>query len=48
LKCTNPDCPEKTELLVPHSCKVRGLCPSCGQKRALLWADILTLRQQPR
>lgn len=41
LRCTSPDCPEKTELLVPHSCKVRGLCPSCGQKRALLWAERL-------
>ena len=39
LRCPNPDCPEKTQLLVPTSCKVRGLCPSCGQKRALLWAE---------
>ena len=51
LRCTNPDCPEKTELLVPTSCKVRGLCPSCGRTsgasqarppavpRALLWAE---------
>ena len=39
LRCLHPDCPEKTERLVPTSCKVRGLCPSCGQKRALLWAE---------
>ena len=26
---------------IPHSCSVRGLCPSCGQKRALLWAERL-------
>ena len=39
LRCINPNCPEKTERLVPTSCKVRGLCPSCGQKRALLWAE---------
>jgi len=35
----NPDCSAKAERLVPFSCKSRGLCPSCGQKRALLWAE---------
>ena len=27
------------ELLVAFSCKLRGLCPSCHQKRELLWAE---------
>ena len=31
------DCGENK--FVPHSCKVRGLCPSCGQKRAIVWAE---------
>jgi len=31
------DCSE--EKLVPYSCKIRGLCPSCGQKRAIVWAE---------
>jgi len=31
------DCSE--EKLVPYSCKIRGLCPSCGQKRAIAWAE---------
>ena len=39
LRCFNPDCPKKAERLVPFSCKTRGLCPSCGQMRALLWAE---------
>ncbi|MCP4200761.1 MAG: hypothetical protein GY769_02350 [bacterium] len=25
--------------MLPFSCKLRGLCPSCHQKRELLWAD---------
>ena len=33
------DCRENK--YIPHSCNVRGLCPSCGQKRALLWAERL-------
>jgi hypothetical protein len=33
-------CPEcRHEFLVAFSCKLRGLCPSCHQKRELLWAD---------
>ena len=32
-----PRCEE--EKLLPHSCKARGLCPSCQKKRALLWAE---------
>jgi hypothetical protein len=39
LRCLEPDCPEKTERIVPFSCKSRGLCPSCGMKRAILWAE---------
>jgi hypothetical protein len=27
------------ERFVPHSCKARGICPSCGQKRAIAWAE---------
>ena len=30
-----PDC--RHEFLVAFSCKLRGLCPSCHQKRELLW-----------
>jgi hypothetical protein len=39
LKCLEPTCSSKTERIVPFSCKSRGLCPSCSQKRALLWAE---------
>jgi hypothetical protein len=39
VRCSNPDCQRKHELILPFSCKARGLCPSCGQKRALLWAE---------
>ena len=39
LRCCNADCDDKTERIVPFSCKARGLCASCGQKRALLWAE---------
>ena len=39
LRCLNPDCKEKEEKLVPFSCKSRGLCPSCGQRRAVAWAE---------
>jgi hypothetical protein len=38
-KCCESDCHSKDERIVPLSCKGRGLCPSCGQKRAILWAD---------
>ena len=30
-----PDC--RHEFLVAFSCKLRGLCPSCHQKRELMW-----------
>jgi len=32
-----PDC--RHEFLIAFSCKLRGLCPSCHQKRELLWTD---------
>ena len=33
-------CPEcRHEFLIAFSCKLRGLCPSCHQKRELLWVD---------
>jgi len=34
-----PDC--KAEFWVAFSCRARGCCPSCGQKRALLLAHRL-------
>jgi len=34
-----PSC--RAELLVAFSCKGRGLCPSCGAKRAALFAELL-------
>ncbi len=27
------------ERLLPFSCKARGLCPSCGKRRAIEWAE---------
>ena len=39
LKCCNPKCPKKTEMSLSFVCRGRGLCPSCGQKRALVWAE---------
>ena len=39
VRCVNPDCSNKDEKLVAFSCKTRGLCPSCGQRRAIEWAE---------
>jgi len=39
LRCTNPECPCKGERIVPFSCKARGICESCGQRRAVAWAE---------
>ena len=39
LRCVNPECSKKEERLVPYSCRSRGLCPSCGQRRAIEWAE---------
>ena len=37
VKCTK--CPN--EFLVAFSCKGRGLCPSCGAKRAAIFSEML-------
>jgi len=39
LRCVNEECDAKGEKIVPFSCKSRGVCPSCGQKRAIAWAE---------
>ena len=39
IKCTNPECP--FEFFRPFSCKGFYLCPSCSQKRTLLFAEYL-------
>ena len=39
VRCTNPNCHKKDEKLVPFSCKTRIFCPSCGQRRAIEWAE---------
>jgi len=44
IRCVNPDCTKKSERLLPFSCKVRGLCPSCGQRRAIEWAESSLIR----
>jgi hypothetical protein len=40
LKCSNPSCGR--ELFRPFSCKSFYLCPSCSQKRTLLFAEFLS------
>lgn len=39
LRCVNPECSKKGSRTLPYSCKARGLCPSCGQRRAIQWAE---------
>jgi hypothetical protein len=39
VRCVNPACHKKEEKLVPFSCRTRGLCSSCGQRRAIEWAE---------
>jgi hypothetical protein len=39
LRCVNRECTKKEERLVPYSCRSRGICPSCGQRRAIEWAE---------
>jgi hypothetical protein len=39
IKCSNPEC--RLEYFRPFSCKGFYLCPSCSQKRALLFAEYL-------
>jgi hypothetical protein len=40
IQCTNPDC--KFEYFRPFSCKSWYLCPSCNQKRLLLFSEHLS------
>jgi hypothetical protein len=39
IQCTNPEC--RHEIFLPFSCKGFYLCPSCSQKRTLLFAEYL-------
>jgi hypothetical protein len=40
VKCTNPEC--NHDFFVPFSCKQFLFCPSCSQKRSLLFGEYLT------
>ena len=40
IKCTNTEC--TSEYFRPFSCKVFHLCPSCSQKRTLLFGEYIT------
>jgi hypothetical protein len=42
LQCTNPEC--HGELFRPFTCQGYYLCPSCSQKRTLLFAEFLSHR----
>ena len=42
IQCTNPDC--KADYFRPSSCKVFHLCPSCSQKRTLLFGEYMNER----
>jgi len=42
IRCTNLDC--RTEYFRPFSCKVFHLCPSCSQKRTLLFGEYMNER----
>jgi hypothetical protein len=48
VRCKNPDCPSPEEKIVPLSCRSRGLCPSCGQRRAIEWAERMVEEVLPR
>ncbi len=39
LKCCHSDCENPGQRILALSCKVRGVCPSCGQRRAIAWAE---------
>ena len=39
VRCVNPECSRKEEKIVPLSCRTRGLCDSCGERRAIEWAE---------
>ena len=47
LRCVNAHCTKKDERIVPHSCRARGLCPSCGQRRAIEWAERMVQEVMP-
>ena len=42
IQCTNPDC--KHEYFRPFSCKSFYFCPSCSQKRTLLFSQYMNIR----
>ena len=42
IQCTNPDC--KHECFRPFSCKSFYFCPSCSQKRTLLFSEYMNER----
>jgi Transposase zinc-binding domain len=42
IRCTNPDC--WVEVFRPFSCKICHLCPSCSQKRTLLFGEYMNQR----
>jgi hypothetical protein len=42
IQCTNPKC--KADCFRPFSCKVFHLCPSCSQKRTLLFGEYVNER----
>ena len=42
IKCTNTEC--TSEYFRPFSCKVFHLCPSCSQKRTLLFGEYMNER----
>jgi len=42
IRCTNPDC--KYEYFRPFSCKGFYFCPSCSQKRTLLFSEYMNDR----
>jgi hypothetical protein len=42
LQCSNPEC--RAETFRPFSCQRYTLCPSCSQKRTLLFAEFLSRR----
>ena len=42
IQCSNPEC--KADYFRPFSCKVFHLCPSCSQKRTLLFGEYMNER----
>ena len=48
VRCVNSERTKKDEKIVPFSCKARGVCPSCGQRRAIEWAERMVEFVLPR